>query len=140
MSCLRGLAGAGIAALDVDDAVVHQVDPDPKEEDYVCFLHTIRCFYPWKCPHAVLKESLVKSDDKGTVHYECVEVNEAAKETMDEVAKETFGDFSEEFHNIFDQVSEDQIDEVTEEDATARRPVRRMSVWIRRQEAMEGSY
>ena len=28
------------------------------EEDFVCFKHTGRCFYPWKCPHAVSKEVL----------------------------------------------------------------------------------
>ena len=55
---------AGVANIEpaMEAGGASKVDLILKEEDYVCFHHTIRCFYPWKCPHAVTKEVLLNSD------------------------------------------------------------------------------
>ena len=64
-----------------------------KEEDYKCFVHSIRCYYPWKCPHAVTKEFLLNSEVSEIANV-VGETEYFVGLTKEKVAKEQAGKFS----------------------------------------------
>ena len=62
------------------------------EEDFVCFEHTGRCFFPWKCPHAIAKEVLAR---EALAKSEAKVLEVANVEVADAGVLEAYTDWSE---------------------------------------------